>query len=439
MDADSDYSNGDPKERTSPRSGPARRHSHRPPRPKIFQCPHCERSFDRPSLLGQVRHFPLGYNHNLLHVLLLACPDSYRRTTSVSFYSYLPKLLNLALPFQPAHKCPKCDDKRFSRTSNLYRHMRTCKGTSSSKSPTDEAFRSQVRLANITGAAASEGIPSPRSASPTPFAASDPSSPLHQHTLEDIRGISPDPNWGPNPLASWKPAKRRHTLPSFPIPISQRVYVGNLPIYNNNNNFGASPTTTPSPSCLIATNSGTPAGSDSRPDGTEILTQQQRDQEMDWLITHQLAYPGTQSPLKRNSALSYVRSMPSGGHPSSSNSMHSAFDLASSGPLHAHAYRYDLMPPIPRWSSERVSVPTDTSTDGEAPGYLLTMINAVPGWAPSPPPDANSITSSPPLVSTNIARDMYTVPRVVHSQEDATQHEREEQGESLWNTYVDLE
>lgn len=98
MDADSDYSTGDPKEQTSPRSGPARRHSHRPPRPKIFQCPHCERSFDRPSLLGQVRHFPLTYNHNLLHALLLACPNSYRRTTCVSFYSYLPKLLKLGLP-----------------------------------------------------------------------------------------------------------------------------------------------------------------------------------------------------------------------------------------------------------------------------------------------------------------------------------------------------
>ena len=118
--------------------------------------------------------------------------------------------------------------------------------------------------------------------------------------------------------------------------------------------------------------------------------------------------------------------------------MHSAFDLTSSGPLHAHAYRYDLMPPIPRWSSERVSVPTDTSTDGEPPGYLLTMKNAVQGWAPSPPPDPNSITSSP-LVSTNVARDMYTVPRVVNSQEDAAQREREEQGERLWNTYVDLE
>lgn len=42
-----------------------------------------------------------------------------------------------------------------------------------------------------------------------------------------IRGISPDPHWGPRPLRDWKPTQLPPTShPSFPMPIAQRVYIG---------------------------------------------------------------------------------------------------------------------------------------------------------------------------------------------------------------------
>lgn len=96
MPEDSDLSSGD--ERHSPDALaspnlPVRRPVQRPPRPKIFHCPHCPRSFDRPSLLGQVceSHLlePELLQCNILNFpfckisrpSLAACTHSHWRTT----------------------------------------------------------------------------------------------------------------------------------------------------------------------------------------------------------------------------------------------------------------------------------------------------------------------------------------------------------------------
>lgn len=65
---DEDYFSGD--EQKSAVSPPSpdrsiRRPAPRPPRPKIFHCPHCERSFDRPSLLGQVGPIPSHFTKSI--------------------------------------------------------------------------------------------------------------------------------------------------------------------------------------------------------------------------------------------------------------------------------------------------------------------------------------------------------------------------------------
>jgi len=382
----------------------------------------------------------------MLHISfdpVLACLDSYRRATCVV------SLLHHFLGYQSypliltAHKCPKCDDKRFSRTSNLYRHMRTCKGTASSKSPADEAFRSQVRLANASKSAASEGAPSSRSTSPAPSVSSyPPSSPLQEYSLDSVRGISPDPNWGPNPLASWQPSKRRHTLASFPMPISQRVYFGNLPPHNNvNNNVGPSPTMTPSPSSpvsIITTKFGTPpaAVSESR---TSVSAQ---DNEAFLLQQRHQPASGAQSLVARSPApqdhRSRAQSIPSGHASTSINSIQPGgggtnFDLVSPALLGASAYNNDLVPPSPsHWSTDGLSI---AMTDGEALRYLLMTKNTTPGWTPSPPHDPNAL-----LIGMDNAGDIYAGdPCIVDSQEDAVRREQDAQGESFWNAYVNLE
>lgn len=60
MPDDTEYTSGEEEEifiegPPSPDDQSARRPTQRPPRPKTFHCTYCERSFDRPSLLGQVR------------------------------------------------------------------------------------------------------------------------------------------------------------------------------------------------------------------------------------------------------------------------------------------------------------------------------------------------------------------------------------------------
>jgi hypothetical protein len=347
-----------------------------------------------------------------------------------------------------AHKCPKCDDKRFSRTSNLYRHMRTCKGTASSKSPTDEAFRSEVRLANSTKAAVSEGAQSSRSASPTPSATSYSSSPQQGSSSVATRGVSPDPNWGPNPLASWKPTRRRHTLSSFPMPISQRVYLGNLPMYNNN--VGASPTTTPSPSSLVpfmAVSLGTPPGLDSRTSDSAGTTEGIIHQRpgLDWLATQKAPSPCTQSPVAGDAALrgihSHIQPIPSGRLASTPNNLQSGkgnFEVVSPEPLGPNSYKYDFMPSTSRLSSDGLSIATNSPADEEALRYFVMMKSAVPGWTPSPPPVAGTIVS-PRLIGASNTAGAYSVTRAVEAQEDAIRREQDAQGESLWNAYVDPE
>ena len=331
--------------------------------------------------------------------------------------------------------------------------MRTCKGTASSRSPNDEAFRSQVRLANTTKAATSEGAQSSRSASPALSAASYPSSPQQASTSGGAaRGVSPDPTWGPNPLASWQPTKRRHTLSSYPMPISQKVYLGNLPVYNN---VGASPTTTPSPSSLVplmAVSSGTPPGSgsgssDSRTSDPAGVIEggglHRRDRSLDWL-TGQMALSRSAQPLFAGSAAlrgSHIPSIPSSRHASSSNSVQcdtGDSQLVSPEPVGPNSYGYDLMPSTSHWSNDGLSTAANSPADEEAFRYFVMMKRAVPGWTPSPPPAAGTATPSHFIGSSN-ATGAYTVTRAVESQEDAMRREQDAQGESLWNAYVDLE
>ncbi|KAF8321791.1 hypothetical protein DL93DRAFT_2163376 [Clavulina sp. PMI_390] len=226
MDHDSDFS--DERFIIPSRPRPAvRKTAPRPPRPKVFQCQHCERCFDRPSLLAQ---------HILIHT------------------------------GERPHQCPKCKDKRFSRTSNLYRHMRTCKGKrkqpNASGSATTHASDSPLRL---TINDQLSPLPSP---SPSPIASEEPSHPPSPLSEKDIpvRGVSPDPSWGPNPLASWRPSAklRRYTVPTFLTPIAQRV-----PVSGASNGSGSvqTPGTTPSPSSLVPAK---PTSSPSEPMG--VLT-----------------------------------------------------------------------------------------------------------------------------------------------------------------------
>lgn len=130
------------------------------------------------------------------------------------------------------------------------RHMRTC------KAPLPEGEASpplnQSRH-NERGNESTASEPSPtlsRSSSPYihPTETSiqnylrTPSSPTQSNSTrrssQQIRGVSPDPSWGPIPLAGWKaPRIRRHSSAQAttafrpPVPISQRIYVEDSSAY----------------------------------------------------------------------------------------------------------------------------------------------------------------------------------------------------------------
>ncbi|KAF8311253.1 hypothetical protein DL93DRAFT_2169131 [Clavulina sp. PMI_390] len=199
MEDDSDHSDGGGGQ-YPPSSGRAPRKPIPQPRAKTFECPHCERRFDRPSLLAQ---------HVLVHT------------------------------GEKPHLCPKCNDKRlthqsttntfsvavsspilqFARTSNLYRHMRTCKAIPPpSTNPYELASTTQAHLSWVHAMTRTNSFDH-ASAGP----ASDD---------ELIRGVSPDPNWGPVPLAEWTPRMRRHhtSPPILPMPISQRIHISEAPL-----------------------------------------------------------------------------------------------------------------------------------------------------------------------------------------------------------------
>lgn len=130
--------------------------------------------------------------------------------------------------------------------------MRTCKGASSSSStgghgstrgvagpstsesngtieeisPYEEHLRASSSGSHSRGATAKGASDASSASAPNSIlggSASFPPSPiaelLHHEDItsqdsDAVNSLRPDPNWGPNPLASWRPAKRRHTLDS---------------------------------------------------------------------------------------------------------------------------------------------------------------------------------------------------------------------------------
>lgn len=177
--------------------------------------------------------------------------------------------------------------------------MRTCKGTAArgykrkTADMEDESSSSGRGFPPVMDSSAHDNAPSPpdspsRSPSPAPSDSILISSPSSERYVP-IRGISPDPSWGPNPLAAWKPTSqfRRHSVPAFPLPISQRIHISQSPLLRS----FASPATTPSPSLVSAKASATASSSEgavsmSTPASEGLNTQNQnrnifRD-AMDW-------------------------------------------------------------------------------------------------------------------------------------------------------------
>ncbi|KAF8311601.1 hypothetical protein DL93DRAFT_2168932 [Clavulina sp. PMI_390] len=101
--------------------------------------------------------------------------------------------------------------------------MRTCKGNntllaghapSSLASEENTLFDPPSGASSLTAYEEEEKVQSPSASSDL-------------ITDDVVRGVSPDPAWGPLPLASWEPSPnpnvRRHSVPAIPLPISQRV------------------------------------------------------------------------------------------------------------------------------------------------------------------------------------------------------------------------
>lgn len=120
-----------------------------------------------------------------------------------------------------AHLCPHCDTKSFARTSNLYRHMRTCKGL----------LMSGENPGSGDSPTLSRGT-TPRPASPTSQACltEDLSALLSAPVTSET--IPSDPSSVHASIRSWK--RRTYTLPNtnrVSLPIAQRFYVQNVAFY----------------------------------------------------------------------------------------------------------------------------------------------------------------------------------------------------------------
>lgn len=149
--------------------------------------------------------------------------------------------------------------------------MRTCKGTAArgykrkTAEMEEESSSSSRGFLPAIDTSLHNSVPSPvdsplRSPSPTPSDSILLSSP-NSEKLVPMRSISPDPSWGPNPLASWKPTTpyRRHSVSTVPLPISQRIHISQSALLSS---FG-SPATTPSPSLVSDKKAPTPSSSGS--------------------------------------------------------------------------------------------------------------------------------------------------------------------------------
>jgi hypothetical protein len=125
-----------------------------------------------------------------------------------------------------AHLCSRCRVMRFSRTSNLYRHMRGCKGPYDSTPIPGRRRRSSPAPSISSPVPDSEqSLPSGTSPESSTVDASSPQ--VFPPELND--GLDPNPSWGPVPLASWQ--RQRFSFISdveqnpTPMPIAQRVYL----------------------------------------------------------------------------------------------------------------------------------------------------------------------------------------------------------------------
>lgn len=152
----------------------------------------------------------------------------------------LKRTLRYRALFHPhaAHVCPRCNEKRFSRTSNLYRHMRTCKGAGSftvqGASPTATAPRNHYEEHLLMSSARGQSAPSSAerllstpgsvSYSPPPAGQRD----YHNETGGHVSGAAPDLSWARNSLPVYS-SPRRDTLQSLPRGAEYQSYQSSTP------------------------------------------------------------------------------------------------------------------------------------------------------------------------------------------------------------------
>lgn len=146
-------------------------------------------------------------------------------------------LMSRLTSFTPAHTCPRCKVKSFSRTSNLYRHMRNCEKvpgrvtgdvTSGSDTAAGSApgnhFEEHLRLSRTRATSSGKRALAASNATTQPKPPADDAPKPEDVDLSRIPGadIVPDPSWGPDPLATWVPKRRYsiHSVPTSPVPLS---------------------------------------------------------------------------------------------------------------------------------------------------------------------------------------------------------------------------